>query len=396
MTQPTGDTRHEQRLRLHQVADLDNRAFALYIEEGFSQLVTAAIADAEDLLQPAQHAILHAAERRHQLRDALTFAEGDLHVAFERMTYQGDVRTARTAHLLRRVRTTLHEINRATPGAEDRRREAGAEPHFNDVIVMARRWLVDALPDHFNRLLTKTFTDAGLPSRPPAADVFDTVEEGWHDGHLTEPRSAQVEELLAKGPVAFRGLVADDARTQGTRATALRHPLLQRRWAQALDELAELTIPLARASSASALGPLPTGVYDMPEADAYKIFNTRRFLLAVWQRQAEHKYLLRQYAATTVERRDSAPEEALRRGAVGAAVDHLVNEQPAAAARVLTGLCPHIIGDGLIELPPEELATLKRRLVAEARAAAVPIQLPKTALPPANPAHSPVAVPAIR
>ncbi|MFB7938448.1 hypothetical protein [Streptomyces sp. NPDC056049] len=262
MTQPNDDTRHE-RLRLHEIASLDDHDFDRYIEERFDQLVTAAIADADGWLRPEQHTALHAPGRLLQLHDALTFAQGDLQVAAERMTYHGDARAARTARLLRRVRTALHEVTRKTTAVrreEGRQREAEATPPSTDVIVMARNWLVEALPDHFNRLLTRTFAEAGFPLRPAAADVFGTVEEGWDDGLLPEPRTQQVDELLAKGAVAFRGLVADDVRSQNARTTALRHPLLQRRWAQALDELAELTIPVAQASSSSALGQLPAGV----------------------------------------------------------------------------------------------------------------------------------------
>ncbi|MFC8269441.1 hypothetical protein ACFUIZ_27535 [Streptomyces cinereoruber] len=399
MTQPTDDTWHE-RLRLHEVALLDDRSFDLYIEERFDQLVTAAIADADGRLRPEQHTALHVPRSLLQLHDALTFAQGDLQVAAERMTYYGDARAARTTRLLRRVRTALHEVTRKTTAVrreEGRRREAEATPPSTDVIVMARNWLVNALPDHFNRLLTRTFAEAGFPLRPAAADVFGTVEEGWDDGLLPEPRTQQVDELLAKGAVAFRGLVADDVRAQNARTTALRHPLLQRRWAQALDELAELTIPVARASSSSVLGPLPAGVYDLPETDAYKVFNSRRFLTAVWQRQAERKHLLRHYAAIVTERRCSSPEHDLRRRAVEAAIDRLVNQQPAAASRLVTGLLPHTTGDGLIELPPGERASLKRRLVAEARAAAVPTRTPDTAPPPPAPAPRPaLAAPAMR
>ncbi|MFD3332186.1 hypothetical protein ACFWV1_05955 [Streptomyces sp. NPDC058700] len=396
MNQPTDTTGHAQRLRLHEVADLDDRSFVPYIEERFDQLVTAAIADADGQLRTAQHAVLYAPEQHQRLRDALTFAEGDLQVAFERMTYEGDSRAARTAHLLRRVRTALHEVNRETTAADGRQRESGSELPPIDVIVTARSWLVDALPDHFNRLLAKTLADVGLSARPAAADdVFDTIEEGWNDGHLREPRSAQVDELLAKGPVAFRGLVADDARSQNIRVTELRHPLLQRRWAKALAELTELTVPVARASSSSALGPLPAAVYRMPEADAYTVFNARRFFAAVSQRRAEHRRLLGTYTALVAECRRAAPTHDLRRRAVGAAIDHLVNEQPAAAARVLTGLCPYIIGNGLIELPPGERAELKRRLVAEARAVAT-ARPPDAARPPAQPSRPPAAAAAIR
>ncbi|MGW7303952.1 hypothetical protein ACWGI1_00050 [Streptomyces sp. NPDC054835] len=397
MPQPTDTTAHTHRLRLRlrEVASLSDSAFVLYTVERFDQLVTAAIADADGQLRPTQHTALHAPENHKRLRDALTFAEGDLHVALERMTYHQDARAPRTARLLRKVRTALHEVQREATAFGDRQRAADSGPPSNDLIVMARSWLVHAFPDHFSRLLAEALAQAGLSARPATADVFDMVEDAWRDGRLTQPRTAQVDELLAKGDVAFRGLVADDARAQDARIPALRHPLLQRRWSKALADLVELTVPAARASSESALGRLPADVYELPVADAYKVFNSRRFLAAVWQRQAEHKYRLRAYTATVRERALAAPEYDRRRRAVETAIDRLVNERMDPVSRVLTGLCPYVTDDGLIELPPQERSQLKRQLVAEARDAATS-RTPQTALPPLLPARPPVAAPATR
>ncbi|MFG2115568.1 hypothetical protein ACGFRB_23560 [Streptomyces sp. NPDC048718] len=384
MTEPSDSTPHGSRLRLAEVADLDDQTFALYIETRFDQLVTAAVADADGLLRPAQHHFLRDPRRLEPLRDALTYASGDLQIAVERMTYHRDARTARTGRLLRRVRTALQETERAlaTERREDaRRRAAGGGPQ-TDVVLVARGWLTAALPDHFERLLAQTLTEAGLPVRPPAADVLDVVENGWSDGYLDAPRTPEVERLLAKGPVAFRGAVAADARDQADRITELRHPLLQRRWAKALAELTDLTVPVARASSNSALGRLPDDVYDLPEADAKAVLAARRFLVAVWQRRVEHTRLLNHYAATVTDSSRTSPREALRLRAVDKAIDRLVAEQPDAAARMLTGLQQRTASDGLAGLTPTERTSLKRRLVAEACAAARTPRPLTTALPP--------------
>ncbi|BAU88045.1 hypothetical protein SLA_7179 [Streptomyces laurentii] len=384
MTEPSDGTTHGSRLRLREVADLDDQTFTLYIEERFDQLVTAAIADADGFLSPDQHHLLHEPQRLEFLRDALTYAEGGLQVSVERMAYHRDARTARTGRLLRRVRTALHETDRtlATERRADARRRAADGGPQTDVVLVARGWLASALPDHFERLLAQTLTEAGLPDRPAAADVFDAVENGWSDGYLNAPRTPEVDHLLAKGPIAFQGAVAADARDQADRITELRHPLLQRRWASGLAELTDLTVPVARASSTSALGRLPDDVYDLPEADAKAVFAARRFLVAIWQRRAEHTHLLHNYAATVTDLGRSSPREALRRRAVDQAIDRLATEQPDAAARMLTGLQQHTASDGLAGLTPTERTGLKHRLVAEARAAARTPRSLTTALPP--------------
>ncbi|MET9958177.1 hypothetical protein ABZ128_03665 [Streptomyces sp. NPDC006326] len=383
----TSDTPQHQhrRLRLREVADLDDTAFSDYLQDRFDNLVTAAIADAASYLRPAQHDLLHAPDRLHDLRDALTFAEGDLQVAVERMTYRRDPRAARTTRQLRQVRTARHQVHRETADlrrAEDRTREAAAVTPSTDTVTTARGWLAHAYPARFAQLLAQAHVAAGLPARPLAKDIFDTIEEGWADGHLTAPITPGVEHLLAKGVVAVRSTVADDARDQNNRDPALRHPLLQRRWNTALEELVSLTVPVARASSPSALGALPRDFSGLPEQDAFKILNARRFLVAIWQRRAEHTRLVHQYAGTVTERRRAAPDHDLRSQALDETLDRLVAEHPAAAARILARLRPYATADGRLEedvFTPALRAQAKREVLADLAA----IRRPDVVLPSA-------------
>ncbi|MEU3402939.1 hypothetical protein ABZ766_03155 [Streptomyces sp. NPDC006670] len=360
-----------RRLRLREVADLDDTAFSDYLRDRFDHLVTAAIADAAGYLRPSQHDLLHAPDHLHDLRDALTFAEGDLQVAVERMTYRRDPRAARTSRQLRQVRTALHQVHRqaaALRRTEDRTRDAAAESPSTDTVATTRSWLAHAYPARFTQLLAQAHVAAGLPARPLAEDVFDTIEEGWADGHLTAPSTPGVEQLLTRGVVAFRSAVADDARDQNDRDPALRHPLLQRRWNTALEELVSLTVPVARASSPSALGALPGDFSGLPEEDAFKILNARRFLVAIWQRRAEHTRLIRQYAGTVTDRRRTAPDHELRSQALDAALDRLVAEHPAAAARILARLRTYATTDGRLEpevFTPALRAQAKREVLAD-------------------------------
>ncbi|MEU9939059.1 hypothetical protein [Streptomyces lavendulae] len=388
MPEPTDSTQPQYlRLRLREVATLDDEAFAHYLQERFEHLVTAAIADAGGHLRPAQHDLLHAPARLHQLRDALTFAEGDLQVAAERMTYRQDPRASRTARQLRQVRTARHQVHRETAAlrrSEERTREAEKTPS-TDTSTTARGWLSQAYPVRFAQLLAQAQATAGLPARPLAKDVFDTIEEGWADAHLPAPRTPEVDRLLVMGVVTFRGVVADDARNQNDRDPALRHPLLQRHWNTALEELIGLTVPVARASSSSALGSLPDGFADLPEPDAFKILNARRFLVAAWQRRAEHNRLIRQYAITVTDRRRTAPDRDLRIQALDTALDRLVAEQPAATARILARLRPYATADGSLEpdtFTPALRAQAKREVLADLAAIRRPdLAMPSAVLP---------------
>lgn len=396
MPEPTDSPQSQHlRLRLREVAALDDEAFAHYLQERFEHLATAAIADAGGHLRPAQHDLLHAPTRLHDLRDALTFAEGDLQVAVERMTYHQDPRTTRTARQLRQVRTARHQVHRETAAlrrSEDRTRESEETPS-TDTVTTTRGWLSQAYPVLFAQLLAQAHAAAGLPARPLAKDIFDTVEEGWADGYLPAPRTAEVDRLLSMAAVAFRSAVADDARNQNDRDPALRHPLLQRRWNTALEELTSLTVPVARASSSSALGSLPNGFADIPEPDAFKVLNARRFLVAAWQRRAEHNRLIHQYAITVTDRRRAAPDHDLRRQAIDAALDRLVAAQPAAAARILARLRPYATADGTLE-PDTFTPALRARAKREVLADLAAIRRLGTVLPSALPPRPALAAPA--
>ncbi|MEU6312283.1 hypothetical protein [Streptomyces sp. NPDC047014] len=378
----------QNRLRLREVADLDDTEFSDYVQDRFNQLVTAAIADAAGYLRPVQHDLLHAPHRVHDLRDALTFAEGDLQLAGERMSYRRDPRAAHTSRRLRQVRTALHQVHRETAAlsrAENRRHDAAAGRGATDTATTARSWLAHAYHARFAQLLTQAQTAVGLPVRPLAKDIFDTIEEGWADGHLTAPSTPDVERLLARGVVAFRSAVADDARDQNDRVPALRHPLLQRRWNMALDELAALTVPVARASSASALGALPSDFSHLPEPDAFKILNARRFLVAIRQRRAEHTGLINQYAGIVTGQRRVAPDHDLRSQALDTALDRLVAEHPAAATLALARLRPYATADGRLEedvFTPALRAQVKREVLADLAVIRRPdVVLPATIVP---------------
>ncbi|MEV5979613.1 hypothetical protein [Streptomyces sp. NPDC052114] len=177
-----------------------------------------------------------------------------------------------------------------------------------------------------------------------------------------------IRDLLAKSPLAFRNTVAADAREQDERNIELRHPLLLRRWRTALDELAELTAPLAGATSTTVLGPLTTDLDTMPRQAAFAVLNARRFLVAVHQRTAENTRVARQYAQTITQREQDEPEHAAHRRLFDQALHRLADEQSAAYDHIRHRLRPFETSPGLLDvsvLNADQRGTLKRHVLAE-------------------------------
>ncbi|WP_051852054.1 hypothetical protein [Streptomyces sp. NRRL F-5650] len=198
--------------------------------------------------------------------------------------------------------------------------------------------------------------------------MFDAIERGASEGYLFATMTPAVHDLLVKSPLAFRNTVAADAREQDQRNVELRHPLLVRRWRIALDELAEMTAPLAGATSATVLGPLTTDLDAMPRQAAFAVLNARRFLVAVHQRTAENTRVARQYAQTITQREQDEPEHAAHRRVFDQALNRLADEHPAAYDHVRHRLRPFETSPGRLDasvLNADQRGALKRRVLAE-------------------------------
>ncbi|MYT96581.1 MULTISPECIES: hypothetical protein [unclassified Streptomyces] len=285
MPHPSRTPSSERRsLRLNDVAHMGAAELQPLLQDSFRNLVTAAIADATGHLPRSSRKLLHGPHFRDDLVDALRWAEGEMQVASERMTWIGDPRAERTGHQLQQIRTALAQAR--AEEADRRRAEHRASAGHQvdtDPAATARIWLRSAFPDRFEQLLAQEYATAQLEprtERPGPADVFDAIEWGASEGYLFATMTPAVHDLLAKSPLAFRNTVAADAREQDERNVELRHPLLLRRWRTALDELAEMTAPLAGAASPTLLGPLTTDLDAMPRQAAFAVLNARRFLVA--------------------------------------------------------------------------------------------------------------------
>lgn len=120
MPQPSHTTPPERRsLRLNDVARMGAATLQPLPQDSFRNLVTAAIADATGHLPRSSRKLLHGPHFRDDLVDALRWAEGEIQVASERMTWTGDPRAERTLRQLQQIRTALAQ---ARAEEADRRR----------------------------------------------------------------------------------------------------------------------------------------------------------------------------------------------------------------------------------------------------------------------------------
>lgn len=365
-------------MRLDAIAKVPTDQLPSLFEQDFNNLVTAAIADAVRLLPPAARDLLRSAEWWQDWSDALLCAEGGLQIAAERMAYAGDPRCGSTEVKLRKVRTRLAEAR--TLAGQHRRGEheaASATQSLTDTRATALLWLTRVFPEDHQVLRGEVLHEQGLPAapkfRPPARDVFDSLEEardlGWIVAEMTPPSAA----LLGLGDVAFRNVVADDARHQNDRNIPLRHPMVLRRWDAALDDLAERTYGPARTLSSRNLGPLKDDLHALDEEAAAKILNARRFFSAVQQRKVECGSVVRQLMRAAERRKAADPQVVALFEAEAEVRRRLAQAHPVEYEHILARLRPWEAAPGVIDtvrLTTNLRGELKALTVQELRAVA--------------------------
>ncbi|MFD5099420.1 hypothetical protein [Streptomyces albidochromogenes] len=364
----------ERRIMLADVPRLTAEELVACFDEDFRNLVTVSIADATRRLSRPVRQLLRGPEWHQDWQDALLWAEGELQVSAERMRLTGDGRAEGVETKLRRVRANLHEARRVS--AQYRREAVECSPeHLSTLNAQhtALSWLAKAFPADYSRLVEQSKRERGIvdpPPRPPAQDVFDSVEEACERGWLKVTMTPPVARLLRQGQVSFRGVVADDARHQNERNVLLRHPLAVRRWKAALTELTEMTTSPAKASSHTALGPLNVDLSGLPHDHAMQIINARRFYCAVQQRHLECDRVVRHLMQTVATRKDHAPETHARREAGEQADRTLAAQHPHAYAHIRNALHPYEAAPGQLDpalLPANARGALKSRLIKEAQ-----------------------------
>ncbi|MFF3372899.1 hypothetical protein ACFYXF_08050 [Streptomyces sp. NPDC002680] len=362
-----------ERLRLADVERVPTERLVELIAESFDNLVTVAVAEAVHgrFLPPRTGRLLRKAEWRLDWQDALLCAGGELQVATERMRYTGDPRLEVTEHRLGRVRHRAHEAAilvkklRRNDFHNSRERRNGTNSH-----VTAQAWLRHVFPDEYAGLVQRErarrhLSDAAEP--PAFRDVHDEIAYAVAHGRISAPRSPQVDALLAAGDTTVRLAAAEDAKEQDERDMALRHPLMLKRWENALRELGAMAAERARTETPHALGTLPDDIYALPEAEAVAVLNARRFLAALQQRRMEYKRYIRQLTQALRERALESPYALAVSEAKAEADRLLVEAHPSEYAFIRAELRPYEERVGHLPLSlvsSPQRAGIKRRVLA--------------------------------
>ncbi|MFF2618767.1 hypothetical protein [Kitasatospora sp. NPDC058046] len=262
----------------------------------FEALVRVAIADAiRDL--PDTTAWLRSPDIHLDWLDALLFAEGDLQVTVEQMAYDGDPHLVASRARLKKVRRALDRA-RSLAGQyrHQARRTRDAHDH-HDAVHVAQRWLRHHFADEADQIRDELCRRAGLPfhapDRPTTVDGLHAIELAAEQSTPALPPDHPAAVLLVAAREPFLAIVEADIRQQKSRNQALRHPLVLRRWRQALEALLDDCQPRAHAASPRRLGALEVDLRTLEPDRARRVLRSRRFFTAALQRLAEFEQVVR-------------------------------------------------------------------------------------------------------
>ncbi|MFE3827483.1 hypothetical protein [Streptomyces sp. NPDC059092] len=264
----------------------------------FEVFVRAALADAFlRKTRDTTSAWLRSPEMHHDWLDALTFAAGELQIACERLRYRGDERLRANQRRLEQVQARLVEARRVRRAYQDENQRAGREwRNMCDAVFTARSWLRGAYGDEADAVRRELSAERGIPEsapyQEPARNALHGIEIACRSKLIDPMVTADVARLMAAPEQAFRLVVANDAKEQEERSTALRHPLLLRRWEAAVHDLLTELVPRARADSTTVLGDLGD-VSGLTGQEVYTLLNSRRFYVALHYRLTELARIVR-------------------------------------------------------------------------------------------------------
>lgn len=315
-------------------------------EVDFDVLVTTAVAEATGDVHATVSAALRSNDWLEQWADALYAGAGELASSAERMTYTRD---QRLQNVKRRAGVVHQRMGQANTLLKTRRAEQGWEllaPQLKDARLSALSILAKHHGEETERLRTEELARRGLPApnlidAPSYRDVFEAIEDAVKRELIKAPARQEVRALLAAPPHEITSVVAGDVTHQQERCDDLRHPLLLRSWADALEhlrdrhcELAGLTPEFTTSLRALDMRKLRS----MKSEDAWDIINRRRFIRALAQRWRECQMHVRQLGRTAAQRSDVLREpwyEAER-----AVREELGRRHPEQVKALLVGFAP--------------------------------------------------------
>lgn len=284
-------------LTIRDVRSMEYLELERWWEVDFDVLVTTVIAEATGDVRPSVREALASDDWIEQWADALYAGIGSLFSDCERMAYTRDPRlpatrerraqvTARQQHVNSLIRLGVKEEGwKLAPGAQ------------TDGLLAALAILSRHYREEFLELREEACQRRGLPFDSPwrgvdicYADAYDAIEDGVARGLLEVPVTREVAELLAAPSGRVKDEVAEDAKDQTDRCDALRHPLLLRKWSAMLNELSVESCTLNDMKPQFSIMLPRVNMEDlraMPEEQAGKILNRRRFIRGLAQRYRE-------------------------------------------------------------------------------------------------------------
>lgn len=339
-------------LPIHQIRRMTYLELKRWWEVDFAALASTAVAEATGTVEPSVRKALASDEWVEQWCDALYAGCGELLSGVERMEHLGDGRLARTRierdRMMKRLiqarrllkEKTLREAWEVTPESQKDARAAS-------VGILRKHH-----QDEFLDLRLEELARKGLPEENPLfgvsfKDAYHCIEESAKNGVLSVPVTPEVERLMSFDGPSMKAEVARDVNNSRTgRCDALRHPLLLRRWSEALHQL------LAEHAELSGVEPqfsiyLPRldikALRRGPEEAGRKTVSRRRFLRALAQRNQECGMHRRRLVRAANMRLDEVRQP--WRDAARTAQEDLAQRHPGEMTALLAAFAPYCKAD---------------------------------------------------
>jgi hypothetical protein len=264
-------------------------------EVDFSVLVTTAVAEATGEVHQSVREALASDDWIDSWSDALHFGCGELLNSVERMELLGDSRFSATRRRSDLMMKRFREVNQFLKKRQELQGWEMAPGPNRDSFLSALSILSRHYQEEFSKLCAEERLRRGLDERDPLwnlsyRDGLESVEDGVRLGLLVAPVTPEVRRLISGMPGDVKRAAVTDIKSVDDRNDALRHPLVLRRWSEALSEL------LREHSELCGIDPHPTitlpsvdmeSLREMGQEEAMKLINRRRFLRALAQRHRE-------------------------------------------------------------------------------------------------------------
>ncbi|WP_157596665.1 hypothetical protein [Streptacidiphilus rugosus] len=296
-------------MKMGDVRALTYSELARWWEVDFDVLVTTAIAEATGPIHPSASEALHSDAWTERWADALYAGAGELASSVERMTYTCDTRLAKVRRQSGAVQERMGEVNALLKARQQDQGWEMLPEHLKDARLMALAILAKHYREEADQLFTEELGRQGLPTHPPLygtgyRNVMDAIEDATKRGLIDTPASPGIHALLAAPPHKITHLAAGDVTDQQERVADLRHPLLLRPWASALEHLRDRHCELAGIPAQFTISLSTLNMRELraeSSEDAWDVINRRRFIRALAQRWRECQMLIRQLGRTVAQ-----------------------------------------------------------------------------------------------